>query len=457
MKTITSNIYQKSKTFLNKGQKRSVKAKKNIFASVFVKGASIITSFVLVPLTIGYVNPTSYGIWITLSSIIAWFSFFDIGFGNGLRNKFAESVALKDFDLAKRYISTTYAILTLIVIVVLGVFLIVHQFLDWSVLLNAPSSMREELNLTALIVFSFFCIKFILILLNTVLKANQEPAKSSIFDLLGNVVALFIIFILTKTTQGNLVYLSFTLSVAPVLILIVASYFLYAKTSYKRFAPSFDSIDFSLTKGLTSLGLKFFVLQISALIVYSTQNVIISHLFGPEAVTPFNISYKLFFVLTMLFQIISLPFWSAFTEAYVKEDFVWIKGVLYKMRLFWFFSLIAAVGIYIFSPFIINLWIGDSVEVPRDLSLIMGFYVVMHIWMNIYVTFLNGSGKIKLQFYFSIIIGIINVPLTIFFGKLLGLPGIPLSGGIIFALMGCVYYIQTKKILNKKAFGIWNQ
>lgn len=457
MKTITSNIYQKSKTFLNKGQKRSVKAKKNIFASVFVKGASIVTSFVLVPLTIGYVNPTSYGIWITLSSIIAWFSFFDIGFGNGLRNKFAESVALKDFDLAKRYISTTYAILTLIVIVVLGGFLIVHQFLDWSVLLNAPSSMREELNLTALIVFSFFCIKFILILLNTVLKANQEPAKSSIFDLLGNVVALLIIFILTKTTQGNLVYLSFTLSVAPVLILIVASYFLYTKTSYKRFAPSFDSIDFSLTKGLTSLGLKFFVLQISALIVYSTQNVIISHLFGPEAVTPFNISYKLFFVLTMLFQIISLPFWSAFTEAFVKEDFVWIKGVLNKMRLFWFFSLAAAVGIYIFSPFIINLWIGDSVHVPRDLSLVMGFYVVMHIWMNIYVTFLNGSGKIKLQFYFSIIIGIINIPLTIFFGKLLGLPGIPLSGGIIFALMGIVYYIQTKKILNKKATGIWNQ
>ena len=53
---------------------------------------------VLVPLTINYLNPTKYGIWITLSSVIGWFSFFDIGLGNGLRNRFAEAIANNDHN-----------------------------------------------------------------------------------------------------------------------------------------------------------------------------------------------------------------------------------------------------------------------------------------------------------------------------------------------------------------------
>ena len=60
---------------LTKGHERSIKAKKNILFAIFIKGISIAISLVLVPLTMHYVNPTQYGIWLTLSSIIGWFGF----------------------------------------------------------------------------------------------------------------------------------------------------------------------------------------------------------------------------------------------------------------------------------------------------------------------------------------------------------------------------------------------
>jgi len=101
------------KNSINKGHQRSVKAKKNILASFIIRGCNIAISLVLVPLTIHYVNPTQYGIWLTLSSIIGWFGFFDIGFGNGLRNKFAEAIAKGEHELARIYLSTTYAILSI--------------------------------------------------------------------------------------------------------------------------------------------------------------------------------------------------------------------------------------------------------------------------------------------------------------------------------------------------------
>ena len=81
---------------LDKGHERTVKAKKNIVASFVIKGLNIAIGLILVPLTINYLNPTKYGIWITLSSVIGWFSFFDIGLGNGLRNRFAEAIAVGD-------------------------------------------------------------------------------------------------------------------------------------------------------------------------------------------------------------------------------------------------------------------------------------------------------------------------------------------------------------------------
>src|SRR5512133_1004899 len=102
--------------FFNQGDQRSINAKKNILVLSIVKGLSIAISLFIVPITIHYVNPTRYGIWLTLSSMVGWFSFFDVGLGHGLRNKFAEAVTNGKDELARIYVSTTYAILSLIIV-----------------------------------------------------------------------------------------------------------------------------------------------------------------------------------------------------------------------------------------------------------------------------------------------------------------------------------------------------
>src|ERR1035437_7347374 len=155
------------KSRINKGHTRSVRAKKNILASFLIKGLSIAISLVLVPLTINYINPTQYGIWLTLSSIVSWFSFFDIGFGNGLRNKFAEAMAKGQVELARIYVSTTYAILCIIIVIVLILFLLINPYLHWSKLLNTTPEMAGELSILAVIVFVFFCLRFIFQLVTT--------------------------------------------------------------------------------------------------------------------------------------------------------------------------------------------------------------------------------------------------------------------------------------------------
>lgn len=443
-------------TFFTQGDSRSIKAKRNILILSFVKGMSILISLVMLPLTLHYINPTRYGIWLTLTSIIGWFSFFDIGFGNGLRNKFAESVAKGDDEKARIYVSTTYAVLSIIIAIILLFFLLINPFLDWSKLLNAPADMNKELSSLVIIVFVFFCVTFILRLINTVLTANQQPAKASIFDLVSNLISLSLIFILTKTTSGNLIYLGTVFSISPVVVLGLSSIWFYSN-QYKKYAPSLKYVKFHYARNLMTLGLKFFIIQIAAILLYQTNNIIIAQLFGPEQVTPFHVSYRYFGIITMASGIIMLPFWSAFTEAWTKHDTAWIKNTMKKLRSIWSLLIVVVIIMLVFSDFIFKLWIGDEVRVPIRISIVMAIYVIINTWNAIYSYFLNGVGKIKLQLYAGISAALLNIPFAIFLGKYLGIYGIILATSIL-ALGSAIWSpMQYKKIIEGKAKGIWNK
>ena len=441
---------------LRGGHERSVKAKKNIFYSFFIKGISIALSLVLVPLTIHYINPTRYGIWLTLTSIIYWFSFFDIGFGNGLRNKFAEAVAKGEDELARIYVSTTYAILSLIIGFVLLVFFVVNSFIDWTKILNTPADMARELSVLAMIVFVFFCIQFVLQLIVTVMTANQEPAKASFFNVLGQVFSLTIIFILTKTTEGNLILLGLTLGFAPVLVLLASSIWYYSH-DYRKYTPSIKFVNFKYARDLMTLGIKFFIIQIASVIIYQTSNIIIAQLFGPAQVTPYNIAYKYFSIIPMGFGIIMVPFWSAFTEAWIKHDTKWIKNTIKNLVLIWSVICIGAIIMLVFANFIYRIWIGKEVVVPFSMSVVMALFVIINAWCGIFSHFLNGVGKIKLQLYSGTLGALINIPMAIYLGKTLGIYGVVLSTAILGFISAIWSPIQYWKLINNKASGIWNK
>ena len=398
IKEIAKNGFNSIKSKINKGQERSVKAKKNILAAAFIKGTSIIISLMLVPMAINYVNASQYGIWLTLSSIIVWFSFFDIGLTQGLRNKFAAAVAEGKDELAQIYVSTTYALLTIICGFLWLIFLGANQFLDWSAILNVPPSMRGETSLLALMVFSYFSINFVLKIITTLLIANQQPALSNLISLLGQILSLILIFILVRTTEGSLIYLGAVFCFSPVVLLIIASLYFF-NGSYKRYKPSFSKINFKYSKTLFNLGIIFFVIQIAGVIQYQTANFIIARNFGTADVTSYNIVFKYFGMLKMGFGIFMGPFWSASTEAFIKKDFTWIKKSVKKYRQLTLILFSLGIVMLIFSSSIYDLWLGKGkVDISFYLSLWGMLYFFASMTADLYVAFLNGINALRLQF-----------------------------------------------------------
>ena len=401
--------------FLNKGHERSIKAKKNIITSVFIKGGSIGISLLLVPLTINYVNPERYGIWLTISSIVAMFSFFDIGLTQGLRNKFAGALAKGDDESAQVYVSTTYAVLGIIFTTVWLIFLLINPFLNWSNLLNVSAEFSNEISLLVVIVFTYFCLQFVLRVITTIITADQEPAKASLIDLIGQVVALLIIVILVSTTQGSLIYLGMALCLAPIIALAGANIFFFSGR-YKSYRPSFAKVKFSHAKSLFNLGGIFFIIQIAGIVQFESANIIISRNFGPVHVTDYNIVYKYFGVLNMAFMIFISPFWSASTEAFLNGDIKLIRNSIKKYNLLNILFILAGIIMLLFSKTIYSLWLGEgTVNISFELSLWGFLYFCTLMFGSKYVSFLNGISALRLQFYSSVISPFLFIGLVLLF------------------------------------------
>ena len=454
--TFISSIRTQITDFFNKGQKRSIEAKRNIAGSLIIRGGSIAISLLLVPLTINYVNPTQYGIWLTLSSIIAWVSFFDIGFGHGLRNRFTEAIAVGNLELAKKYVSTTYAILAIIFSAVFLLFVIGNFFIDWTRVLNAPPVLASELSVLALIVFGFFCLQMVLRIIKTILLADQKPALASGIEMSGQLLALIFIFFLTRTTEGSLVKLGLALGLAQTVVLLIASVMFFVK-GYKQYAPAFKNIDFSKAKDIFNLGAKFFLIQISAIVIFQTTNFVITQVLGPAQVTTYNIAYKYFFSIGMVFAIILTPFWSAFTDAYTKNDYKWMREALRRLKKIWLMIIPVVLIMLLLSSFAYRVWIGNAVVIPFSVSLFSTLYVILFSRFNLFIFLINGIGKVQLQLYTNIIISVIFIPTAIYLGKWFGLEGI-IAANIAVALTHAILSnIQVNKLINGTARGVWNQ
>jgi O-antigen/teichoic acid export membrane protein len=452
------NLHKNILHWFNKGNFRTIEIKKNIVLIFLIKGISIVISLLLVPLTINYINPVQYGLWLTLSSIIAWISFFDIGLGNGLRNKLTEALAKNDITLAKEYVSTAYAVVSLIFIFLSIIFLFINSFINWTQLLNAPLYLSTEINSLVIVVFLFFSLRFIFQLLLTICFSFQKPALSSLINLIGNLISLIIIWVLTYSTSGSLYLLGLVYSSVPVLVLVISSIYLF-NSKFKEISPSIKNVNFNHTNILIGLALKFFIIQISGVVTFSAMNFLINSFYSSLDVTRYNISFKLFSVITMVYGIILTPFWSATTDAYHKGEISWIKNSIKKYNYLSMFFIASIIILLLLSNDIYRLWIGNKVDIPLLLSAAIAFDSLLIVLFSPYTTIINGIGKLKVVFLYVIFQTIIFIPLVYISVNYLnfGVVNILLVSIVLKLPLIFIQMSQVNRLFRGKLVGIWNE
>ena len=441
---------------LSAGSQRGTNIKKNIVGSLLIKGCSILVQLILVPLTLGYLNTDLYGIWLTISSILLWLSFFDVGFTLGLRNKLTEALAKGDIVKGKKMVSTTYAIMVVIFIPLCVILEFLVPYVNWSALLNIQQTYNETIVQVMQVLVISFCFQMIFNVLGTVLTSFQKVALSGMFPVIGNFLSVIVIYILTKTTQPSMMNLAMTVSYLPLLVLVISSVYMY-RNSLSSVSPNIKYVDFSLVKELFSLGAKFFVIQVQVLVMYQATNILISNISSPGDVTAYNIAYRYVGTAMMVFTLVISPLWPAFTEAYTKSDFEWMQRTYRKMSRLYKWVALMIILMIICSPLVYKLWIGRTDVVPFSMSLLVGLYMLSSSWDSLQVNLINGIGKVKLQSYLTLVGIFLHIPLSFLLGRYIGALGVVTSMLLINVVYASFFTVQIRKIISRRATGIWNK
>lgn len=434
---------------------RSSLLQKNIFASFVIKGWSALIVLLLVPATLHCLGEYKNGIWLTISSLLLWIDNMDIGLGNGLRNKIAEYMAHDEFERTRSLISSTFAMLTCIIIPVLLILLLLIALTDPYWIFNASPSKVDHLDQVLMATVTLVCTSFIFKLIGNFYMGMQLPAVSNLLIALGQTLALIGTYIVLWSGSHSLMLIALVNTVSPLIIYLLAFpyTFLY---KYPHLCPSLKLIKLKEAKAVIHMGVQFFIMQISSVVLFMTSNILISNLFSPTMVTPYQITYRYFSILLVIFTVICMPFWNATTDAYQKNDIAWIRNATKKLRLMTVGILICLIVMIALSDIVYAIWIDQQTVIDLKMSIMMATYIFILIYSMRYSYFINGIGKLRLQLIFTTAAAVLFIPLAylttqwthsiIWFMIVMCLVNIP---GLI------VNRIQFYKLINGKANGIW--
>lgn len=426
----------------------------NIIFSGILKAVGLCTSFLIVPLTLNYLDKEPYGIWMTISSMAFWIFTFDIGLGNGMRNYLTAAISGNDFKAARTYISSTFVMLTILAGVMGVIATPLILMLNFNSILNTTALSNHYLQMVILIALILTLFNFVVKNIGFIYVAMQKYAINDFLTIGSSVVALFVIYILTKTTEGNLLYVVTTFMAMPVVVFILGAIPVFYKCPALR--PSTKSIDINFSKGIVKKGLGFFFIQItSCLVIFGGSNVFISHFQGPEAVTTYNIAYKYFNLLIIGYTIIIAPMWNAYTDAYVKNDWSWIRKTFKRALLMWGLTVLGGIVMLLICNLFYDFWVGSSVYVPLSVSVAVLAFVTFFNLNNCVTYLLNGLNTIKVQIYTSVIGTVVYLAAISIYGRAWGIEGIVFSMAVCYAVMSLIHFYQCKLIINQKATGIW--
>lgn len=436
--------------------KRSSRLKLNSTILLICQFSNMGISFFIVPLTMSYLGVEDYGVWITFITIIEWFNLFDIGLGHGLRNKYTEAKANGLVEEIIRYVSSAFYVLVFISLILVFVFLILAFIVDWTVVLNARKEMYIELRYLVLFVGFFFCARFVLNIISVLLTADQQPFISAVILLSGNVLSVLGIYLLINNTAPSILWLGMVTTISQLIPLMIAFIYFFSNR-YVKIRPRISSFSKKHVGAIFNLGGRFFCIQITALLLFATNNMILAHTCGNSSVSEFSIAYKYMNIIYLIFMSLLTPLWSACTDAYAKKDYIWIKNIFARFKRVWMGMMGIGLVLMLMSPLVYKVWLKNEIIPDYILLLLLYIYMGLWTWYTLYRTFMNGTGKIRLQFYITSIEAILHIPIAIFLSKWLGIYGLVITM-IIWAGINSIWEpIQYKRILHNTAYGIWNK
>jgi O-antigen/teichoic acid export membrane protein len=403
----------------------------------------------------------NFGLWLAISSFANSVYTLDFGLSNGFRNRFTSALSIGDQKDAQQSLSTIYFMLAMIASLVFLVFALCYPWVDWQNLFQLQASEIASAKMAIWWISFFFCIKLIVSVINTVLIAAHKVAFSSFLELLQMLGSFLLAWAFNKGLELPFQTMVLFLAGMPVLVYSLVSWPIYT-FQMANIKPLFSTVKLSIVKQFLGKGIQFFIIQITAIFLFTIGGFVAANMYGLEAAATFGLINKYYSIPLMGFSVILTPFWAGFTDAWIKKDLSWIHRIIKNLLAFWLVFVLGLSLMVYFSDEAFTLWLGKQAGTskPDKMGFVLGaIFTALCAWGNIFSFFLNGVGRLRVQMLGALCIILAMFPVLFGLNQAFGMSYINLFITIILLmLLGAVVGpLQTYLLLNGKAKGIWGK
>ena len=415
---------------------------------------AVAVGLLTVPLTLHYLGPERYGMWLIMSSFVAILAFADMGIGNGLLNTVAAAYGREDTAAIKGAVSSGMAVLMGIAVAIGIGFAIAYPHVGWYRIFNAQTPLARAEAGPALAVFAgCFALAIPTGVVQRVQMALQQGYLANLWGVGGSVIALVGV-VAAIVLQAGLPWLVLAFMGGPLIANAVNSLVFFG-VSRRDIAPAPSAVQVAAAREVMRTGLLFLLLQVAAAITYNSTSIVIAQLLGAKAVAAYAVPERLFSLITMIVSMALQPLWPAYREAIVRGDTAWVRRTLRQ-------SLIVAIGtatalsvpLMLLTPTILHYWVGNAIAPPLLLIVGFGVWKIIEAGGLALAMFLNGAHVVATQVVVSAATALISIGLTVIFIRTIGIGGA--IWGTIIAFSVCVigpYVVLVPTLLKRMTRG----
>jgi O-antigen/teichoic acid export membrane protein len=370
-------------------------------------------------MTVKYLGPERYGMWMTISSLLALLTFADFGIGNGLVSAIAGSQGRDDSSAVVRLVSSAFYMLIGISGCILLIFASLYSLVAWDrVFAVHGSDAAKEAGPSVLAFVVCFAIGLPFTVVQRVQAGLQESWRSNLWQAAGAVFALTGIVAAVWLHLG-VAALVVAVSGGPILAGMLNTLIEFMSRR-PELQPKVPNVDFQTMKTLIRSGGIFVALQMCLVVGTGSDSLVIAQIDGASGVSSYSVMYKLFTIATV-FTLFVVPLWPALGEAVSRGDYAWARLAMNRaIALCLGAGILLAILLLLFAQSIIKVWAGTAV-VP-DMALVGGFaaWILVVAYGGPLCTLLNNKQYLRLQLkYFafaSVLALFLKIPLTYWIG-----------------------------------------
>lgn len=419
------------------------------FASAILgKGSSVLVNLIAIPVLVRCMGSEEYGLWVTISTMVGMLIILDVGLANSLTNLISEAYAHDEKKAASHYFATAFWVMIGIVSAAGISTRLVWGWINWrSVFHIVDPRLQAPLSMAVAAAIAVFLCGLPVALGARVLAGYQEIHIVNNLNTVCSVVSL--VFLLELAVHhAALPWFVVCSTGAPVLANMLAVVWILVRKPWFSLNPWL--IRRNVIRRIFHTGSQFFLIQIAGLVVFNSDNLVISHYLSPAEVTPYNMIWRITSYVIILQTLANPALWPAYSEAWARGDVPWIRKTYSRVRWITVACLVAGSAVLIpFGRTIIRIWAGPA-AVPSELLVCLRcLWVGVYAMSNNQSILLGAASRTRVQSAASVIAAAVNITLTIWWVQIWGTVGVLLATLVSYVLfINFVQAFVTRSILH---------